>query len=152
MRVIIQRVRRAQVHVEDRMVAQIGPGLLILLGVGQKDTEADADFLAGKCVQLRIFEDTAGKTNLSVQDIGGEILLVSQFTLYADARKGRRPSFTDAAPPEEARRLVEYFAARLQSAGIPTRTGSFGAHMLVELVNDGPFTISLESPPAAATE
>jgi D-tyrosyl-tRNA(Tyr) deacylase len=146
MRAILQRVSQAKVVVEDRTVAQIGSGLLILLGIGRGDTETDAETLADKCAELRIFGDAGGKTNLSVRDIGGEALVVSQFTLYADTRKGRRPSFTEAAPPEEAARLVDYFADRLQSAGVPTRKGVFGAHMRVELINDGPFTVTLESP------
>ena len=146
MRIVLQRVRKASVSVDGETIAAIGRGLLILLGIGHGDGQAEADFLAEKCANLRIFEDDAGKTNLSVLDILGEALVVSQFTLYADARKGRRPSFTDAGAPEIAEPLVQYFAERLTVLGVPTRTGSFGARMLVELTNDGPFTIVLEHP------
>ncbi len=146
MRIVLQRVRKASVTVDGETIAAIGRGLLILLGIGPGDGQAEADFLAEKCVNLRIFEDDGGKTNLSIQDIRGEALVVSQFTLYADARKGRRPSFTDAAAPEIAEPLVVYFAEQLAALGIPTRTGSFGARMLVDLTNDGPFTIVLEQP------
>jgi D-tyrosyl-tRNA(Tyr) deacylase len=146
MRLVIQRVTHARVSVESDTVAEIGRGLLILLGIGPADSQREADFLAKKCAFLRIFEDGDGKTNLSIQDIQGEALVVSQFTLYADARKGRRPSFTDAAPPEIAEPLVRFFVQRLIGLGVPTRMGSFGAHMQVELTNDGPFTILLESP------
>jgi D-tyrosyl-tRNA(Tyr) deacylase len=144
MRIVLQRVTQASVSVDGKVIAAIGRGLLILLGIGHGDGQAEADTLAEKCANLRIFEDQAGKTNLSVQDIQGEALVVSQFTLYADARKGRRPSFTDAAVPETAEPLVRYFAERLVALGVSTRTGSFGAHMQVELINDGPFTIMLE--------
>jgi D-aminoacyl-tRNA deacylase len=144
MRIILQRVTHASVTVDGEVIAAIGRGLLILLGIGPGDGQAEADFLAEKCANLRIFEDDGGKTNLSIKDIQGEALVVSQFTLYADARKGRRPSFTDAAAPEIAEPLVVCFAQRLAALGIPTRTGSFGARMLVDLTNDGPFTIVLE--------
>jgi D-tyrosyl-tRNA(Tyr) deacylase len=117
---------------------------LILLGVGHGDTRAEADFLAEKCAFLRIFEDPDGKTNLSIQDIHGEALVVSQFTLYADAHKGRRPSFNEAALPDAAEPLCAYFARKLHAYGVPTHQGAFGAHMLVEIHNDGPFTILLE--------
>ena len=146
MRIVIQRVLHAKVTAEDKTIAEIGRGLLILLGIGPADSQRDADFLAEKCALLRIFEDGDGKTNLSIQDIQGDALVVSQFTLYADARKGRRPSFTDAAPPEIAEPLVQFFVQRLIGLGVPTCTGSFGAHMQVELTNDGPFTILLKSP------
>jgi len=146
MRAVIQRVGQAKVSVAGKPVAKIGRGLVILLGIGPGDGQSDADLLAEKCAFLRIFEDDAGKTNLSVQDIHGEALVVSQFTLYADARKGRRPSFTGAAAPEVAEPLVRHFAERLNALGVPTRTGSFGAHMQVDLTNDGPFTLVLESP------
>lgn len=146
MRIVIQRVSQARVTTEGKTVAEIGRGLLLLLGIGPGDGQPEADSLAEKCALLRIFEDGDGKTNLSVQDIGGEALVVSQFTLYADTRRGRRPSFIGAAPPEIAEPLVRYFSERLNALGVPTRTGSFGAHMEVELVNDGPFTILLESP------
>jgi D-tyrosyl-tRNA(Tyr) deacylase len=146
MKIVIQRVRAANVSVEGNVIARIGRGLLILIGIGPADSRLDADLLAEKCALLRIFEDEGGKTNLSVQAIKGEALVVSQFTLYADARKGRRPSFTEAAAPEVAEPLVRHFAERLNALGVPTRTGSFGAKMQVELTNDGPFTIVLEQP------
>jgi len=146
MRLVIQRVTQASVTVEGKPVASIGRGLLILLGIGPADGHTEADSLAEKCALLRIFEDAEGKTNLSVQDIQGEALVVSQFTLYADARKGRRPSLDGAAAPEVAEPLVEYFVQRLNALGVPTRAGSFGAHMQVELINDGPFTLVLDSP------
>jgi D-tyrosyl-tRNA(Tyr) deacylase len=146
MRIILQRVSKASVAVNGAEIAAIGRGLLILLGIGPQDGKPEAEFLADKIVNLRIFGDDAGKTNLSVKDIRGEALVVSQFTLYADTRKGRRPSFTDAAGLELAEPLVRYFAERLTALGIVTRTGSFGANMQVELINDGPFTIVLEQP------
>jgi D-tyrosyl-tRNA(Tyr) deacylase len=145
MRVVLQRVSRGAVTVDGRSVAQIGAGLVLLLGVGPNDTEEQARFLTDKIAHLRIFEDEAGKINRSVLDVGGEAIVVSQFTLYADTRRGRRPSFTDAAPPEIARPLVERFAALLAEQGVPTQTGEFGAHMMVDLVNDGPVTIWLEA-------
>ena len=144
MRAVLQRVRRGRVSVAGRAVAEIGQGLMILVGVGHGDTESEALWLAEKCAGLRIFEDSEGKTNLSVQDVGGQAIVVSQFTLYADARKGRRPSFIDAAPPETAEPLVRLFADHLEAQGVPTQTGEFGAHMLVEIDNDGPVTIVLE--------
>jgi D-tyrosyl-tRNA(Tyr) deacylase len=144
MRAVLQRVRRGRVSVAGRVVAEIGQGLMILVGVGHGDTEAEALWLAEKSAGLRIFEDSEGKTNLSVQDVGGQAIVVSQFTLYADARKGRRPSFIDAAPPETAEPLVRLFADHLEAQGVPTQTGEFGAHMLVEIDNDGPVTIVLE--------
>lgn len=147
MRAVLQRVRRAAVVVEGDRIAEIGPGLLILLGVGMGDTAAEAVWMADKCAALRIFEDAQGKTNLSVLDVAGEALVVSQFTLYANTQKGRRPSFVEAAPPEKAEPLVEAFAARLASHRIPVRQGRFGAHMLVEIENDGPVTILLEREP-----
>ncbi len=146
MRAVIQRVRQGRVTVEGRVVGEIGPGLVILLGVGPGDDPATADRLADKIAHLRIFADAGGKTNLSLLDVGGQALVISQFTLYADCRKGRRPSFTDAAPPEIAAPLVEYFAGRLRQAGVPrVETGEFGALMLVEIHNDGPFTVILDS-------
>jgi D-aminoacyl-tRNA deacylase len=144
MRALIQRVKSGKVTTDNRTVAEIGPGLVILLGIGQGDTEVQAKFLAEKVAALRIFEDENGKFNLSILDKVGEAIVVSQFTLYADASKGRRPSFTDAAAPELAAPLVEKFAELLRSQGIPTQTGIFGAHMLVEIENDGPVTIWLE--------
>jgi len=145
MRIVLQRVSFGRVSVEGRMVAQIGVGLVLLVGIGPADGEEQARYLAEKVANLRIFEDEQGKTNLSLLDTGGEALVVSQFTLYADTRKGRRPSFTDAAQPQVASPLVERFAQMLRQLGIPTRTGEFAAHMLVEIHNDGPVTIWLES-------
>jgi D-tyrosyl-tRNA(Tyr) deacylase len=146
MRVVIQRVSRGKVSVEGQTVGEIGAGLVILLGAGHGDGQAEADRLADKIANLRIFSDAEGKTNLSILDVGGEALVISQFTLYADCRKGRRPSFVYAAPPEVAAPLVDYFADRLRQAGIRrVETGEFGAKMLVEISNDGPFTIFLDS-------
>jgi D-tyrosyl-tRNA(Tyr) deacylase len=144
MRVVLQRVKHGRVSVKEGVLAEIGPGLVILVGIGPQDGEEQARFLAGKIAQLRIFEDQDGKMNRSLLDIGGGAIVVSQFTLYADTRKGRRPSFTDAAPPQIAQPLVERFASFLIEMGIPTQTGEFGAHMLVEIANDGPVTIILE--------
>lgn len=144
MRLVIQRVRSGRVSVEGQSLAQIGQGLVILVGVGLEDNEEKARFLAEKTATLRIFEDHDGKMNRSLLDIGGEALVVSQFTLYADTRKGRRPSFTDAALPEQAKPLVDCYARHLQSLGVPTQCGQFGAHMLVQIENDGPVTILLE--------
>ncbi len=144
MRVLLQRVSSASVTVDGEVISKIGAGLLILVGIGHGDAEPQAEFLAEKVANLRIFEDSQGKTNLSVLDLHGEAIVVSQFTLYADARKGRRPSFTDAASPEAAEPLVERFAELLRSHGVPTQTGRFGAHMDVEIHNDGPVTIWLE--------
>lgn len=145
MRAVVQRVSRCRVTVEGKTVGEIGPGVLVLLGVGRTDNEAAADYLAEKITGLRIFEDDAGKMNLSVLDKGGQALVVSQFTLYGDVRRGKRPSFDDAARPEEARRLYEYFVARVRAAGLRCETGEFQAMMQVELVNDGPVTIMLDS-------
>ncbi len=147
MRILLQRVSHARVSVDDRTIAEIGRGLAILVGVGHGDGEEQARYLAEKIAGLRIFEDEAGKMNLSVRDVGGEALVVSQFTLYADTRKGRRPSFTDAALPDVARPLVERFARLLAAQGVPTQTGEFGAHMLVDIANDGPVTIWLSTDP-----
>lgn len=144
MRALIQRVSSGKVTVDGQTIAQVGRGLVILLGIGHGDGEEQAGFLAEKIAHLRIFEDEAGKTNLSILDVGGEGIVVSQFTLYADTRKGRRPSFTDAALPDLAAPLVERFAGLLRGHGVPTQTGQFGAHMLVEIHNDGPVTIWLE--------
>jgi D-aminoacyl-tRNA deacylase len=144
MRAVLQRVRRGKVTVDGRAVAEIGPGLVILLGVGHGDSEETARALAEKTAYLRIFEDDQGKMNLSIRDIGGQALVVSQFTLYADTRRGRRPSFTDAALPDLARPLVDRFAQFLAELGVPSQTGEFGARMLVEIENDGPVTIILE--------
>jgi len=145
MRAVVQRVSKASVTVEGRVVGSIGPGFLVLLGVRQGDTEADADYLAEKIAYLRIFEDAEGKMNLSLLDVGGGALVISQFTLYGDARKGRRPSFSDAAPPEQANRLYAYFCDRLTGCGITVARGVFQAHMDVALINQGPVTLLLDS-------
>lgn len=142
---MIQRVSRASVSVDGEVVASIGPGLLALVGVAEGDGEEEARRLARKCAEMRIFADGEGKFNLSLVDTGGEALVVSQFTLLADVRKGRRPSFVGAAAPEVAEPLVEVFAAALREAGVPTQTGRFGAMMSVELVNDGPVTVVVDS-------
>jgi D-tyrosyl-tRNA(Tyr) deacylase len=144
MRALIQRVSSGKVIVDGQTIAQIGQGLVILLGIGHGDGEGQAVFLAEKIANLRIFEDEAGKSNLSILDVGGEAIVVSQFTLYADTRKGRRPSFVYAADPDVAEPLVERFAGLLRGHGVPTQSGQFGAHMLVEIHNDGPVTIWLE--------
>jgi len=144
MRAVVQRVKQGRVHVQGEKVAQIGHGLVILLGVGPEDTEETARELAEKIATLRIFEDAQGKMNLSVRDVEGEALVVSQFTLYADTRRGRRPSFTGAALPDKARPLVDQFTQSLVDLGVPTQQGIFGAEMLVEIFNDGPVTIWLE--------
>jgi len=145
MRAVLQRVSRAEVTVDGKQVASIGRGYLVLLGVTHDDEESDARYIADKIASLRLFEDEAGKINLGITDVNGEVLMVSQFTLYADCRKGRRPSFTDAAPPETADRLYRRVAEMLREAGLPVQTSVFGAHMLVSLVNDGPVTILLDS-------
>jgi D-aminoacyl-tRNA deacylase len=144
MRVLLQRVSAASVTVEGALVSAIGPGLLALVGVRGGDDREQAAWLADKVANLRVFEDDEGKMNRSVLDTGGEVLVVSQFTLYGDARKGRRPSFTEAAPPEMAEPLIDYFTSCLRDAGVPTKSGIFRAHMVVGLTNDGPVTILLE--------
>jgi D-tyrosyl-tRNA(Tyr) deacylase len=147
MRTVIQRVRHASVTVEGRITGQIGPGLLVLAGFSPTDTATSLDWMARKLTQLRIFSDEEGKMNRSVQDVGGQVLVVSQFTLLADARKGNRPSYTGAAPPPIAIPLYEQFVQQLeQLLGQPVPTGEFGADMQVELLNDGPVTIVLDSP------
>lgn len=144
MRIVIQRVRQGRVSVNGEIIAEIGQGMVILVGVGPADGEEQARYLAEKIANLRIFEDEHGKINRSLLEVNGSAIVVSQFTLYADTRKGRRPSFTDAAPPELASPLVERFAEMLREQGVETQTGQFGAHMLVEISNDGPVTIWLE--------
>ena len=144
MRILLQRVSGASVKVDGQVISKIGKGLLILLGIGHDDGEKQAAFLAEKVANLRIFGDEQGKTNLSVLDVQGEAIVVSQFTLYADARKGRRPSSIDAANPELAAPLVERFIELLKGHGVPTQAGKFGGHMEVEIHNDGPVTIWLE--------
>lgn len=144
MRAVVQRVRRGSVQVDGKTIASIQQGYVILLGVGPSDTEAVAAALARKIALLRVFEDDQGKMNLSIQEIGGQVLVVSQFTLYADTSRGNRPSFTNAALPEYASPLVDRFSAHLASYGIPVQQGEFGAHMMVEIENDGPVTIWFE--------
>jgi D-tyrosyl-tRNA(Tyr) deacylase len=145
MRAVIQRVSRARVTVGSEVTGEIGAGLLVLLGVGQNDEQADADYLAEKTAGLRIFEDADGKMNRAVGEVEGSVLVVSQFTLYGDVRKGRRPSFEAAAPPQRARELYEYFVGRIRAAGLRCETGRFQEMMQVELLNKGPVTILLDS-------
>ena len=145
MRALLQRVSRAEVRVESRSIGAVGPGLLVLLGVGQDDDDGTADALARRVSELRIFRDADGRTNLSILDTGGQALVVSQFTLYADTRRGRRPGFTRAALPDVAIPLYERFCATLEGTGVTVERGRFGAEMEVELVNDGPFTIWLDT-------
>ena len=146
MRAVVQRVRQGSVSIKGRMAGEIGPGLVILLGAGHGDDEATSQRLANKIANLRIFSDGEGKTNLSLLDVHGEALVISQFTLYADCRKGRRPSFLQAALPDVASPLVDHFAHQLRAAGVSrVETGEFGATMLVQIHNDGPFTIFLDS-------
>ena len=144
MRAVVQRVRRGAVSVEGSVIGQVGRGYVILLGIGPDDNEAIAAALARKVALLRVFEDPQGKINLSILDIQGSALLISQFTLYADTRKGNRPAFVSAAPPDLARPMVDRFADLLREQGVPVETGEFGAHMLVEIENDGPVTIFFE--------
>ena len=145
MRAVVQRVTQSTVSVESTDVGAIGPGLVVLLGVAPNDTEKDADHLANKIVNLRIFEDSSGKLNHSLLEVGQEMLVVSQFTLMADCRKGRRPSFSQAAPPELAQYLYEYFVDAVRKTGIVTRTGRFRSRMTVALTNDGPVTLIIDS-------
>jgi D-tyrosyl-tRNA(Tyr) deacylase len=145
MRAVVQRVSRAKVSVSEKIIGKIGPGLLVLLGVGHEDTEADATYLAEKIAGLRVFDDQDGKMNRSVQDTGGSVLVVSQFTLYGDVRRGKRPSFDAAAPPDHARRWYEFLVQCIRTAGLHCETGRFQEVMQVELVNEGPVTILLDS-------
>ncbi len=146
MRVVLQRVTEARVEVNGAVAGSIGVGLLVLLGIARTDTRTDAEYLADKVIGLRIFPDEAGKMNRSVREAGGSLLVVSQFTLYGDCRKGRRPSFDLAAAPDQARALYEYFLEAVRTRGIPVQAGIFQALMAVHLVNDGPVTIILDSP------
>jgi D-tyrosyl-tRNA(Tyr) deacylase len=145
MRAVVQRVSRAQVAVQGEVTGRINRGIVVLLAVGNADGESDADYLADKSVGLRIFEDESGKMNLAVSDIRGEVLVVSQFTLYGDVRRGKRPSYDQAAPPQQARELYEYFVERIRATGLVCETGHFQETMQVELVNEGPVTIILDS-------
>ena len=145
MKIVLQRVSQAEVTVGGERAGRIGPGLVLLVGIGQNDTEEQARYLAEKCLNLRIFEDDEGKMNRSLLDISGQILAISQFTLYGDTRKGRRPGFTEAAPPEQAEPLYERFVEFLREGGVTVETGQFGRHMLVRIHNDGPVTLILEA-------
>ncbi len=144
MRALIQRVSSAAVRVDGRLVGEIGRGFCVLLGVTHSDTNKQADWLAGKIAGIRLFEDDAGKMNLGLEDVGGELLIISQFTLYGDARKGRRPSFIEASRPEHSEPMYEYFVEKMREAGFKVATGRFGADMKVEIHNDGPVTLMLE--------
>lgn len=145
MRAVVQRASRAKVTVDNRIVGCIGRGLVVLLGVTESDTVADAEYLADKIAELRVFSDADDKMNLALADVGGAVLAISQFTLYGDCRRGRRPSYTDAARPEKAEALYDHFVRRILEKGLPVETGVFGAMMQVELVNDGPVTLMLDS-------
>lgn len=145
MKFIIQRVSKASVQVEDKITGEINKGFMVLIGIGKEDTTKEADKLVDKMLKMRIFDDADGKTNLSLSDVNGSLLLVSQFTLYADCRKGNRPSFVNAAPPQEAENLYEYIITRCKEQVPNVQTGIFGASMKVELTNNGPFTIILDS-------
>ena len=151
MRIILQRVSSARVSVDDRETGRIGSGLLVFVAVGRADAHTDVDYMVGKIIDLRIFEDDAGKMNRSLREVGGEVLVVSQFTLYGDCRRGRRPSFDAAAPPEQARAVYDNLVDGLRAGGVKVETGEFQAMMNVELVNDGPVTLLLESPPRDRT-
>jgi D-aminoacyl-tRNA deacylase len=148
MRAVLQRVTRGEVMVDGRTVGRIGRGFVVLLGVAKGDADADAEYIMAKTVAMRVFADAAGKMNLALRDVGGELLVISQFTLLADTESGRRPSFIRAAPPEEARRLYELFISLARNTGVRVETGEFGAMMQVALVNDGPVTIVLDSKPS----
>jgi D-aminoacyl-tRNA deacylase len=150
LKALLQRVTKASVAVDGRTIGEISAGLVILFGVDSEDTEREADYLADKLINLRVFSDKDGRFNLSALDVRAELLVVSQFTLLADTRKGRRPSFVAAAPPERARALYDYFIERVRESGLNVQTGSFGAHMLVKILNDGPVTIMLDSGDRAA--
>ncbi|SNZ11239.1 D-tyrosyl-tRNA(Tyr) deacylase [Terribacillus aidingensis] len=145
MKVVAQLAKEASVTVNDKVIGKIGKGFMLLVGMTHEDTEADLDYIVNKLIHLRVFEDADGKMNDSLLQVGGEVLSVSQFTLYADTRKGRRPSFTDAAKPEIANTLYKKFNQKLTEAGVTVETGEFGAHMEVQLINDGPVTILLDS-------
>ena len=145
MRTVVQRVREARVELDGRVAGQIGVGLLVLVGVAKTDTRRDADYMADKVTGLRVFPDEAGKMNHDVKESGGSLLIVSQFTLYGDVRRGRRPSFDGAAGPEQARELYEYFVENVRARGVPVETGTFQAFMSVHLINDGPVTIIVDS-------
>ena len=145
MRAVIQRVTQGSVTVSGTVTGEISQGIVVLLGVGEEDTEKDGDYIADKIVNLRIFEDPEGKMNLSVKDVGGKVLAVSQFTLYGDCRKGRRPGFTQAAGPEKAKALYDYVTGKIREAGVETEEGIFQADMLVKIHNDGPVTMLLDS-------
>ncbi|MCR4439371.1 MAG: D-aminoacyl-tRNA deacylase [bacterium] len=147
MRAVLQRVTSASVEIDGAVSGSIGRGLVVLVGVRNGDTRADAEFLAQKCVNLRIFADQQGKFNLSALDVGAELLVVSQFTLYADCRRGRRPGFTEAAPPEVSKPLYDHFVQALRGYGLPVAEGVFGAHMVVHINNDGPVTVIVDTPP-----
>jgi D-aminoacyl-tRNA deacylase len=146
MKAVVQRVTGSQVSVDDEVVGAIGPGLMVLLGVGREDAEVHANWLADKVVNLRIFEDAEGRMNRSLLEVGGQMLVVSQFTLLGDCRKGRRPSFVAAAPPDTAKRLYEAFVARVAQSGVKVQTGRFRTAMQVSLINDGPVTLIVDSP------
>jgi D-tyrosyl-tRNA(Tyr) deacylase len=148
MRVVLQRVSEAEVRVGDRVIGKIGRGFVVLLGVAKDDTEKDAAFLTDKTLGLRVFADADGKMNLALRQAGGELLVISQFTLLADTESGRRPSFIRAAPPEDARRLYQHFLSLVRNDGVKVETGEFGAMMAVSLINDGPVTIVLDSAPS----
>ena len=145
MRAVVQRVKSAEVRIDGRVSGKIGKGLLVFVGVGQGDGDTDLSYMASKIPELRIFEDASGKFNLSLRDVGGEVLIVSQFTLYGDCRRGRRPSFTDAAEPAAAKNLYDQLISKMKGQGVPVQTGEFQAKMEVDLINDGPVTLLLDS-------